>query len=396
MNSLRSLGAGDRATRSSARSARSSPASGSCRRRATGTKPTVARTRCASKEGSSRLPLLPRARPRAGRADRRDARRGARRSMPELPAARRARLVERVGDQRDRRARARRRRRASPTTPRRRSPRSTAARRSDVVNWVHRRRARLPQRDAGCRPRCCRSRPTCSPSSSASSPTGTISRNQAKDVLDECLREPKRPKQVVEERGLAQVSDAGELGAVVDAGARRQRRRGRRVPRRRRQGPQEEARLPHGRGDEGAQGQGQPPGRQPAPRRPPHVTLSSSHFPRRFLFVAPLHVGISEVVRTMNEVERVSRRWLQYRRRQLARQAAAQGMSESAIDSACRCAAAGCVVFPASIASPGAPVTGAATRDGRGAVGRRDVASRTRPAARLAAARRDSEARACT
>jgi aspartyl-tRNA(Asn)/glutamyl-tRNA(Gln) amidotransferase subunit B len=46
---------------------------------------------------------------------------------------------------------------------------------------------------------------------------GTLSRGQAKDVLDECLREPKRPKQVVEERGLAQVSDEGELGAVVDA-----------------------------------------------------------------------------------------------------------------------------------------------------------------------------------
>jgi len=46
---------------------------------------------------------------------------------------------------------------------------------------------------------------------------GALSRNQAKDVLDECLREPKRPKQVVEERGLAQVSDVGELGAVIDA-----------------------------------------------------------------------------------------------------------------------------------------------------------------------------------
>jgi aspartyl-tRNA(Asn)/glutamyl-tRNA(Gln) amidotransferase subunit B len=45
---------------------------------------------------------------------------------------------------------------------------------------------------------------------------GTLSRAMAKDVLDECLREPKRPKQVVEERGLAQVSDEGELGAVVD------------------------------------------------------------------------------------------------------------------------------------------------------------------------------------
>jgi aspartyl-tRNA(Asn)/glutamyl-tRNA(Gln) amidotransferase subunit B len=45
---------------------------------------------------------------------------------------------------------------------------------------------------------------------------GTLSRNQAKDVLAECLAEPKRPKQVVEERGLAQVSDEGELVAVID------------------------------------------------------------------------------------------------------------------------------------------------------------------------------------
>jgi aspartyl-tRNA(Asn)/glutamyl-tRNA(Gln) amidotransferase subunit B len=35
-------------------------------------------------------------------------------------------------------------------------------------------------------------------------------------VLAECLREPKRPKQVVEERGLAQVSDEGELASIVD------------------------------------------------------------------------------------------------------------------------------------------------------------------------------------
>jgi aspartyl-tRNA(Asn)/glutamyl-tRNA(Gln) amidotransferase subunit B len=46
---------------------------------------------------------------------------------------------------------------------------------------------------------------------------GTLSRKQAKDVLDEALREPKRPKQIVEERGLAQVSDEGELGGVIDA-----------------------------------------------------------------------------------------------------------------------------------------------------------------------------------
>ena len=46
---------------------------------------------------------------------------------------------------------------------------------------------------------------------------GTISKKQAKDVLAECLNEPKRPKQVVEARGLVQVSDTGELGAAIDA-----------------------------------------------------------------------------------------------------------------------------------------------------------------------------------
>jgi aspartyl-tRNA(Asn)/glutamyl-tRNA(Gln) amidotransferase subunit B len=45
---------------------------------------------------------------------------------------------------------------------------------------------------------------------------GTLSRNLAKEVLDECLKEPKRPKQVVGERGLAQVSDEGELATVID------------------------------------------------------------------------------------------------------------------------------------------------------------------------------------
>jgi aspartyl-tRNA(Asn)/glutamyl-tRNA(Gln) amidotransferase subunit B len=45
---------------------------------------------------------------------------------------------------------------------------------------------------------------------------GTLSRRQAKDVLDECLREPKRPRQVVAERGLAQVSDEAELAGAVD------------------------------------------------------------------------------------------------------------------------------------------------------------------------------------
>jgi aspartyl-tRNA(Asn)/glutamyl-tRNA(Gln) amidotransferase subunit B len=45
---------------------------------------------------------------------------------------------------------------------------------------------------------------------------GTLSRNQAKDVLDEAMRESKRPKEIVAERGIEQVSDEGALAAIVD------------------------------------------------------------------------------------------------------------------------------------------------------------------------------------
>jgi aspartyl-tRNA(Asn)/glutamyl-tRNA(Gln) amidotransferase subunit B len=45
----------------------------------------------------------------------------------------------------------------------------------------------------------------------------TISRGQAKDVLTESMAEEKWPRDIVEARGLAQVSDAGELGHVVDS-----------------------------------------------------------------------------------------------------------------------------------------------------------------------------------
>jgi aspartyl-tRNA(Asn)/glutamyl-tRNA(Gln) amidotransferase subunit B len=45
---------------------------------------------------------------------------------------------------------------------------------------------------------------------------GTISRGQAKDVLAESMAEEKWPRDIVEGRGLAQVSDADELGVVVD------------------------------------------------------------------------------------------------------------------------------------------------------------------------------------
>lgn len=45
---------------------------------------------------------------------------------------------------------------------------------------------------------------------------GTLNRKLATEVLDVALADGKRPKQIVEERGLAQVSDAGALGALVD------------------------------------------------------------------------------------------------------------------------------------------------------------------------------------
>jgi aspartyl-tRNA(Asn)/glutamyl-tRNA(Gln) amidotransferase subunit B len=45
---------------------------------------------------------------------------------------------------------------------------------------------------------------------------GKISRNQGKDVLDESLREDKWPRDIVEARGLAQVSDESALVAVLD------------------------------------------------------------------------------------------------------------------------------------------------------------------------------------
>ncbi len=46
---------------------------------------------------------------------------------------------------------------------------------------------------------------------------GTLSRNLAKDVLAQCLRTSARPRDVVAERGISQVSDEGELASVIAA-----------------------------------------------------------------------------------------------------------------------------------------------------------------------------------
>ena len=108
--------------------------------------------RHAHQGGVERLPLLPRARPRAGRADRRAMRAAAAAALPELPAARRARLVADWGIGEADARRAGRRRPASPTTPKRRSRRctgGTAARRRELV---HRRRARRTSTRAGLSP----------------------------------------------------------------------------------------------------------------------------------------------------------------------------------------------------------------------------------------------------
>jgi len=46
---------------------------------------------------------------------------------------------------------------------------------------------------------------------------GTLSSTAAKEVLAELIRSGKPPARIVQEKGLAQVSDAGALEAVVDA-----------------------------------------------------------------------------------------------------------------------------------------------------------------------------------
>ncbi len=46
---------------------------------------------------------------------------------------------------------------------------------------------------------------------------GTLSRSLAQEVFADCVESRKNPRAVVEERGLAQVSDTGELATIIDA-----------------------------------------------------------------------------------------------------------------------------------------------------------------------------------
>ena len=161
-----------------------------------------------------RLPLLPRARPRPDRAQRRDA--GARPRVDARAAGHAPGPARRgVGDHRVRRRASSSPRPGWPTTPRRRWRRSTQGTAKDVANWcIGDVLAHL--NESGLSPAVLPLAPDGLAELVDLVADGTLSRNQAKDVLAECLAEPKRPKQVVAERGLAQVSDEGELVAVID------------------------------------------------------------------------------------------------------------------------------------------------------------------------------------
>jgi aspartyl-tRNA(Asn)/glutamyl-tRNA(Gln) amidotransferase subunit B len=138
----------------------------------------------------------------------------ARASMPELPAARRARLADEWGiGESDARVLV-----ATPGLAEYAEEAVVALDRGtpkDVVNWAtgdllgH-------LNESGLSPAVLPLSPDGLAELVGMVDAGLISRTQAKDVLGECLTEAKRPKQVVAERGLSQVSDTGEIGAVVD------------------------------------------------------------------------------------------------------------------------------------------------------------------------------------
>ena len=133
-------------------------------------------------------------------------------SMPELPAARRARLVD-AWDLKDEDAR------VLVDVPGLAdyAERAVAALKSgtpkDVVNWV-RQEVLAFVNENGLSPSIL------TPEMLAELvdllAAGSISRGQAKDVLAESMAEDKWPSRIVDDRGLTQVSDAGELGAVVE------------------------------------------------------------------------------------------------------------------------------------------------------------------------------------
>jgi len=134
-------------------------------------------------------------------------------SMPELPAARRARLIEQWGIK-DEDARVLLDVPGLADYAERAVAALTAGSPKDVANWV-RQDVLGYLNDRGLSPSVLA--PEMLAELVALVADRTISRGQAKDVLTESMAEEKWPRAIVEERGLAQVSDAGELGAIVDS-----------------------------------------------------------------------------------------------------------------------------------------------------------------------------------
>jgi len=133
-------------------------------------------------------------------------------SMPELPAARRARLVDAWGIKDDDA-------RVLVDVPglAEYAERAVSALKAgapkDVANWV-RQEVLAYVNENGLSPAVLTPEMLAELVGLVSD--GAISRGQAKDVLAESMAENKWPGDIVEARGLAQVSDAGELGTVVD------------------------------------------------------------------------------------------------------------------------------------------------------------------------------------
>jgi aspartyl-tRNA(Asn)/glutamyl-tRNA(Gln) amidotransferase subunit B len=134
-------------------------------------------------------------------------------SMPELPAARRARLIEQWGIK-DEDARVLVDVPGLADYAEHAVAALTSGTPKDVANWV-RQDVLGFLNDRGLSPAVLA--PEMLAELIALVADGTISRGQAKDVLTESMAEEKWPRDIVETRGLAQVSDASELGGVVDA-----------------------------------------------------------------------------------------------------------------------------------------------------------------------------------
>jgi aspartyl-tRNA(Asn)/glutamyl-tRNA(Gln) amidotransferase subunit B len=133
-------------------------------------------------------------------------------SMPELPAARRARLIE-SWDIKDDDARVL----VDVAGLADYAERAVAALKSgtakDVANWV-RQDVLGFLNDRGLAPAVLT--PEMLAELVGLVADATISRGQAKDVLAESMAEDRWPRDIVEARGLAQMSDAAELGTVLD------------------------------------------------------------------------------------------------------------------------------------------------------------------------------------